>query len=230
MRSNAWKRPSKCCVASSEFGEAKGSPSKNDPVITSTANGLFMRLSSLLASLLLISAAAHAEGLYVEGGSLARRYDLSVPGATPADPAKGHVLSGALRLGYELDDRWAIEAGYVNHGAPGHAYRLGTQDGRLTSHGRSWLVAGRGTLPLNERFALVGRLGLARNHSGLGGTGEAAGRAASGSTTALYASAGLETALAPGWHLGLAWEHLGMSRSTGGSVLNGVSTTLRYKF
>lgn len=190
-----------------------------------------MRIS-LLASLLLISAtAAQADGLYVEGGSVARRYDLTVAGATATgDAAKGHVLSGALRLGYELDERWAVEAGYVSHGAPGYGYRLGSQDGRLTSHGHSWTVAGRGRLPLNERFALVGRLGLARNQSSLSGSGEAAGRAASGSTTALYGGLGLETTLAPGWHLGLAWEHLGMSRSTGGSVINGISTTLRYSF
>ena len=185
----------------------------------------------LLFSLLLIaSTAAHAEGLYIEGGSLARRYDLGVPGATSSDSAKGHSLSGTLRLGYELDDHWAVEAGYVGHGAPGYGYRLGAQDGRLTSHGHSWLLAGRGTLPLNERFALVGRLGLARNQSSLTGTGEAAGRATSGSTTALYASAGLQTTLAPGWQLGVAWEHLGMSREHGGSVIHGISTTLRYAF
>lgn len=185
-----------------------------------------------LACLLLISAtAARADGLYVEGGSLARRYDLTVPGATASsDSAKGHSLSGALRLGYELDDRWAVEAGYVNQGSPGYSYRLGSQDGQLTSHGHSWLLAGRATLPLNERFALVGRLGLARNQSSLTGTGEAAARVASGSTTALYGGLGLETTLAPGWHLGLAWEHLGMSRERGGSVINGISTTLRYTF
>jgi OOP family OmpA-OmpF porin len=186
----------------------------------------------LLLSLLLISstAAAHAEGLYVEGGALARRYDLGVAGAASSDSAKGHVLSSALRLGYEVDDRWAVEAGYLNHGSPGYGYRLGAQDGRLTSHGHSWQLGGRATWPLNERFALVGRLGLARNQSRLTGTGEAASRAVSGSTTALYGGLGLETTLAPGWHLGLAWEHLGMSRAHGGAVINGVSTTLRYKF
>lgn len=92
------------------------------------------------------------------------------------------------------------------------------------------MLAGRYTLALNERFALVGRLGLASNHSSLTGTGEAAARAVSGSTTALYGGVGLETTLAPGWHLGLAWEQLGMSREKGGSVINGLSTTLRYKF
>ncbi len=187
-----------------------------------------MRL--LFASLILISSAAQAKALYIEGGALASRYDLGVPGATPVDPAQGHSLSGELRLGYALDERWAVEAGYVNHGAPGYGYRLGAQDGRLTRSGHSWLLAGRGTLPLNERFALVGRLGLARNHSSLSGTGEAAARAASGTTTALYASLGLETTLAPDWHLGLAWEHLGMNREHGGSVIHGISTTLRYQF
>jgi len=71
---------------------------------------------------------------------------------------------------------------------------------------------------------------VARNQSSLTGTGEAAARVASGSTTALYGGLGLETTLAPGWHLGLAWEHLGMSRERGGSVINGISTTLRYTF
>jgi OOP family OmpA-OmpF porin len=184
----------------------------------------------LVLSLLLLSTAAQAEGLYLEGGALGRRHDLTVPGATSADSSQGRSLSGMLRLGYEINDRWAVEAGYVNHGSPGHGYRLGAQDGRLTSHGHSELLAARGTLPLNDRFALVGRLGLSRNHSRLTGTGEAASRAASGSNTALYASAGLETTVAPGWRLGLAWEHLGMSRSQGGSVLNGISTALRYSF
>ena len=183
----------------------------------------------LVPLLLISSTVAHAEGFYVEGGSLARHYDLSAPGASGGS-AKGTSLSGALRLGYEIDDRWAVEAGYVSHGSPGYAYRLGAQDSRLTSHGHSWLLGGRATWPINERLALVGRLGLARNESRLTGTGEAASRAVSGSTTALYGGLGLETTLAPQWRLGLAWEHLGMSREKGGAVINGISTTLRYKF
>jgi len=187
-----------------------------------------MRL--LLPLFFLISTSVHAEGFYVEAGSLARRYDLTVPGASNDGSAKGHVLSPLLRLGYELDEHWAVETGYASFGSPGQRYRLGSQEGELTARGHSWLLAGRGRFALGERFALVGRLGLARNQSSLTGTGEAAGRATSGSTTALYGGLGLETTLAPGWRLGLAWEHLGMSREKGGSVLNGISTTLRYKF
>ena len=86
------------------------------PVITST--GLFM--PPLLRSLLLIAslatmAAARADGLYLEGGGLARRYDLGTPSAaTPAD-AKGRSLSGSLRLGYELGDRWAVDKPVAKH-------------------------------------------------------------------------------------------------------------------
>lgn len=183
----------------------------------------------LLALPLLISTTARAEGLYVEGGSLARRYDLTVPGAT-GDSAKGHVLAPLVRLGYEFDEHWAVETGYAGMGAPGYGYRLGGQDGRLTAHGHSWLLGGRASFALGERWSLVGRLGLARNQSSLSGTGEAAGRAVSGSTTALTASVGLETTLADHWHLGLAWEHLGKNREHGGTTINGISTTLRYKF
>jgi len=184
----------------------------------------------LLLPLLLISTAVHAGGLYVEAGSLARRYDLSVPGASNDGSAKGHVLSPLVRLGYEFDAHWAVETGYAGHGAPGSSYRLGNQDGKLTAHGHSWLLGARARFALSERWALVGRLGLARNQSSLAGTGEAAGRAASDSTTALYGGLGLETTLTDHWQLGLAWEHLGMSREKGGSVINGISTTLRYKF
>ncbi|MGM9481531.1 outer membrane beta-barrel protein [Roseateles sp. NT4] len=184
----------------------------------------------LLLSLLLISSAAQAEGLYAEVGSLARRYDLTVPGATHDGSAKGHVLSPLVRLGYEFDEHWAVETGYASHGAPGNRYRLGSQDGELTAHGHSWLLAGRGRFALGERWALVGRLGLARNQSSLTGTGEAASRATKGSTTALCGSIGVETTLADHWHLGLAWEHLGMNREKGGSVTHGISTTVRYQF
>jgi OOP family OmpA-OmpF porin len=190
-----------------------------------------MRLVLPLLLISSLSTLAHAEGIYVEGGGLTRHYDLTVPGATASSgSAKGYVMAAALRLGYEIDDRWAVEAGYFNQGSPGYTYRLGSQDGLLTSHGHSLVLAGRYTLALNERFALVGRLGLASNHSSLNGAGEAAARAVSGSTTALYGGVGLETTLAPGWHLGVAWEQLGMSREKGGSVINGLSTTLRYKF
>ena len=187
-------------------------------------------LLPFLSCLLLISSAAHAEGLYVEGGSLARRYDLTVPGATNDGSAKGHVLSPLVRLGYEFDEHWAVETGYAGHGAPGNRYRLGTQDGELTAHGHSWLLAGRGRFALGERWTLVGRLGLARNQSSLTGTGEAASRAAKGSTTALYGSIGAETTLADHWHLGLAWEHLGMNREKGGNVIHGIATSVRYQF
>ena len=88
----------------------------------------------------------------------------------------------------------------------------------------------RARFALDERWALVGRLGLARNSSSLTGSGEGAGRAASGSTTALTVGLGVVTALADHWTLGLAREHPGMSREHGGSVTNGISTTLRYKF
>lgn len=187
-----------------------------------------MRL--LLPLFFLISTTVHAEGLYVEAGSLARRYDLTVPGASNDGSAKGHVLSPLLRLGYEFDEHWAVEAGYASFGSPGQRYRLGGQEGEVTAHGHSGLLAGRGRFALGERWALVGRLGLARNQSSLSGTGEAASRAARGSTTALYASLGVETTLANHWQLGLAWEHLGMNREKGGSVIHGISTTLRYKF
>lgn len=187
--------------------------------------------SLLLIASLSLASAAQAEGLYVEGGTLARRYDLTVPGAAvTGDSPKGHVLSPLVRLGYAFDEHWSVEAGYAGYGAPSTSYRLGNQDGQITAHGHAWLLGGRARFALGERWALVARLGLARNQSSLTGTGEGAGRAVSGSTTALTAGLGLETALSDHWTLGLAWEHLGMNRAHGGTVTNGISTTVGYKF
>lgn len=193
-----------------------------------------MRSLSFLLLISALSGAAHADGAYVEGGVFAHRYDLSGAGGaistTPGGSGKGHVVAPMLRLGYEIDDRWAVEATYYAHGSPGYRFQPATTDNRLTSHGRSWVLAGRWTQPINDRFALVARLGLAGNHSSLSGTGAAAASATSGSTTALYGSLGLETTIAPAWRLGLAWDHTGMNRDKGGQVINGISTTLRYKF
>ena len=61
-------------------------------------------LSSLRSLLLIASlstaAAAQADGLYVEGGTLARRYDLSVPGATSGDSAARRSRSASIESGY----------------------------------------------------------------------------------------------------------------------------------
>lgn len=190
---------------------------------------LFSLRSLLLIASLSLATAAQAEGLYVEGGTLARRYDLTVPGATSGSSAKGHVLAPLVRLGYEFDEHWAVEAGYASFGAPGYGYHLGSQDGQVTTHGHALLLGGRARFALDERWALVGRLGLSHNTANLTGTGDGASRAASGSTTALQVGLGVEATLADHWQLGLAWEHMGMDRQHG-SVINGISTTLRYKF
>lgn len=190
---------------------------------------------SLLRSLLLITAtttalAAQAEGVYVEAGSLLRHYDLSVPGATSNGSAKGYALSGLTRLGYAFDEHWAVEAGYVSFGKPSYSYRLGDQDGKLSTSGHATLLAGRARWPVNERFALVGRLGLAHHQSRITGTGEATARAARGSARSLYASLGAELKLNDHWQLGLAFEHFGKNHDKDGSLLHGLSTTVRYAF
>lgn len=190
---------------------------------------------SLLRSLFLITAAttalaAHAEGVYVEAGSLLRHYNLGVPGASSTDSSKGYALSGLARLGYAFDEHWAVEAGYVGFGKPSYRYRLGDQDGRLSTGGHATLLAGRGRWPLNDRFALVGRLGLARHQSHVTGSGEATARAVSGSASSLYASLGAEVKFNDHWQLGVAFEHFGKNRDHDGSLLHGLSTTVRYAF
>jgi OOP family OmpA-OmpF porin len=99
-----------------------------------------------------------------------------------------------LRGGYDFNDTWGVEAGV--YGVP----HFDAFDGRLNplgkASGRTMYLAGKATMPISEKFALVTKLGLAHTRLKFDDAGlPAAGAFGSSNTAGLYAAIGLKYAL-----------------------------------
>jgi OmpA-OmpF porin, OOP family len=75
--------------------------------------------------------------------------------------------------GYNFDKRWAVEGGYTDLGDFTYNYRgigvLAGTNGQANYEARSWWLAGKGTFPINDRFEVYGKLGLAFNRAEVSG-------------------------------------------------------------
>ncbi|MDM4765696.1 outer membrane beta-barrel protein [Pelomonas sp. SE-A7] len=181
----------------------------------------------------LASGLAHAsDGPYVGGGLLLRHYDLQQAGTTATkDSAKGHVLSGKLLAGFEFNEHWALETGYLGFGKPGYDYltTLGAP-GRLAVGGHAWYGALRASWDLgNPSWGGFVKLGADRLSQEVSGSGAQVQPAFSRRSTELYVAAGLKYKLGPNAAVTVELEHFGKQQAPG-NALNGVSTGLQFKF
>jgi OOP family OmpA-OmpF porin len=187
-----------------------------------------MKKIQLVAILVFASFAAHAEGVYVGADLIYNRYNFNVSGVTGGGNSGGE-FSGKALIGYKFNDIWAVEGGYADLGSPSYNYSIGTTTGSLKSSSNAWYAAAKGTVPLNEQFSVYGKLGLARTHFSVDGSGIGSTLGQSDNKTALYAGIGAQYNLTKnvGWTLEL--ERFG-SNSDRGSKGNTISTGIRYSF
>jgi len=69
-------------------------------------------------------------------------------------------------IGYQFDKNWSAELGYTSFGT---LFRSNDNNFDASQKANAWTVSGIGTLPLNDRFGVFGRAGVARyetNNSG----------------------------------------------------------------
>ncbi|GAA0742509.1 porin family protein [Ideonella azotifigens] len=99
------------------------------------------------------AASSRAEGLYLGGSLAVPQWHGPVNGSDGDNQGVGVNLYG----GYSFTPNWSLEAGYMNLG------RLkGDVDGLSTSaKAQGGYLDAVGTLPIGERFSLLGRLGYA---------------------------------------------------------------------
>jgi opacity protein-like surface antigen len=113
--------------------------------------------------------------------------------------------------GYQFDQNFGVEAGYTNFGRVGFHYP--TFDGGISgsTRGQSTYVAGTYTMPLNDRVAAYGKLGVEysqrRYSSNVGALGE--------HDTGLYAGAGLQVKLTGNLALTGEYERYGKKKTLG---------------
>ncbi|MDM5178079.1 outer membrane beta-barrel protein [Massilia sp. DJPM01] len=99
--------------------------------------------------------AAHAESTYVGAGVGAAEQVLSIKTGTYKDTAAGVKLF----TGFNFDKHFGVEAGFTHFGKA-------ETGGKLSgSRARSFYAAGTVTLPLGEKWALTGKLGIAKNRT-----------------------------------------------------------------
>lgn len=97
---------------------------------------------------ILLIAAAIA-GTFLAGPASAQMYVGAGAGSARTDT---NDTSWKAYVGYQFSPIWGIEAGYTD---------LGSNRG---ANVETWSLAGTATLPLNERWSLLAKLGAAENH------------------------------------------------------------------
>ncbi len=95
---------------------------------------------------------AFASDVYV-AGSVGQSNFGSADGATSSDK---NDTAFKLQLGYQFTPNLAIEGGYIDLGKASYNF-LGTT---LQVKANGWNIGAVGTLPLNEKFSLIGKLGM----------------------------------------------------------------------
>ena len=131
---------------------------------------------SAAAALLFAVPFAHAQdsGAYL-GGGLGRSH-IRFDGGSFASNSPNITDSSDKRdtgytafLGYNLNRNWAVEGGYTNLGDFKYNYTgtgaLAGTSGQADYKARTWWLAGKGTIPLSERFDIFGKLGFADNRA-----------------------------------------------------------------
>ncbi len=117
--------------------------------------------------------------------------------------------SWKLYAGYQFNPTWGIEAGYTDLGK----YRGADVE--------SWSLAGTGTMPLSERWSLIGKLGASANRPEFAGSSD---------HTDVLVGLGVGYSFTRNVGLRLEYEDLGKLSDAGGGSSRGKNLTLSMKY
>ena len=192
-------------------------------------------LFALVSTAAAVTGVAHAQtsplqNVYVGVGVVAQDYKDNVNNATSGDNNNGSKAGGKVFVGYNIDKNWAVEGGYTDFGNRSYNYTASGVPSRIDTGSHSFYVAGKGTLPVTQDVSVYGKLGAARVHDGVYGTGAAAGFTDTDpSETTVYAAVGAAYAINQKVSLTTEFEHYGKAPQFGRSK-GGVSVNAIYNF
>ena len=168
--------------------------------------------------------AAHAEGAYV-GGNIGRAEQKAhIDGFSVKESTTAYKLYG----GYNYTKNFGAEVGFVD-------LREAEKSGngaRISSKPQSLYVAATGTLPLDEQFALFAKVGVARNHVKLAGSGLGYNYSGSENRTAPFIGVGASYALNKNVSFVAEYENFGKVAKDGKDNIKAdfLSVGVRYAF
>lgn len=135
-------------------------------------------------------------------------------GVTGAKNASSGKDTANLKLfgGFKLRDGWGVESGWTHYGSQDFNRNFGPQNVFGSTSGLSGYVAGTYAVPLNDRFSVYGKLGLAsswRKYS------DNAGTHYKDKDKGVYAALGAEFKLTEQVSLIAEIEHQGQRKNAG---------------
>ena len=169
------------------------------------------RLFAVLAGVIAMSAAQAQTAAATTADTAPHAYVGMGVAAADNRAVDAWKLDAKIFAGYQFDQNLGVETGYTNFGRVGFHYPAldRTIDG--ATKGQSAYVAGTYTLPLNDRVAAFGKLGVQysqrRYTSNVGAFGE--------HDTGLYAGAGLQVKLTGNLALTGEYERYGKKKTIG---------------
>jgi len=95
-------------------------------------------------------------------------FTLTPPQAGTTETQDTSKTGAKAYAGYDFTKNWAIEGAYAILGTPEYKYvrvTAGATNGQDSYKARAWSLAGKGTLPLNNRFDIFAKLGVTSNKS-----------------------------------------------------------------
>ena len=149
---------------------------------------------------------------YIGAGAAIVDHEFNVQGASNLNHSE-YKSSGKLFGGYDFNQNWGVEAGYTDYRTSNASYTVGGVPGSAEADGHSVYLAGKATLPVNERFSVYGKLGAAYNKVDLSST--TPGLSRDESDTELYGGVGVQYNLNQNVSLIAEYERYGSSRDFG---------------
>jgi OOP family OmpA-OmpF porin len=149
---------------------------------------------------------------YIGLGVATADHDYSLNGVNNPS-SDGYKASAKVFGGYEFNNMWGVEAGYTDFRKSSFNYTTNNGiAGSGNADGHAYYVAGKATAPINDQFAVFGKLGVENSHRSFGTN---TGLSGSSNDTGVYAGAGLQYNLNKQVALTAEYERYGKSASFG---------------
>lgn len=189
-------------------------------------------LALITSAVALGAASVQAQELkpYIGAGVVANSNKYNLPNDTSGGDTKSTEYGGKIFGGLQIDKTWGVEAGYVDFGKQSYNYTTPAGSGSIEGKAKSYYLAGKGTFPVNQQFAVTGKLGVAHNTNDVNATGLAAAYNGDGSRTSLYAAVGAEYAFTDKLSGVLEYEHFGKNEIDQGRRKGAVNLGVKASF
>jgi OOP family OmpA-OmpF porin len=149
---------------------------------------------------------------YVGVGASGADREYNVNGATMNDN-DGYKFSGKVFGGVELTDKFGVEAGYTDFRKAGGSYTLNGANATTETDGYGAYVAGKAAMPLNDKFSVFGKLGVAHTKAEM--QSATAGLNRKVSDNGAYGALGMQYNVTPQVALTAEYERYGKKQDFG---------------